>query len=327
MDNKINIIKGTSTTIQYGKDFGDEIKCAKSSFRIGKLGDRVALIYLDGKLAFTSGLGDITIQEDRNSAQVQLTAANWNSETDGLNDKTGGAGGEEMEELDERISKVEDGENTIPLFDEASDVSLPGSGTVVGTFQRIRNNLKWLMEKAAEPASSITSALTEAKGYTDSAAVGRSELVRALTGVSYAANGTNVTGTYDTYNASTKTAGTMTITLPLVSADKAGAATKEMYSALEGALTGIAALQQQGGRFIGVSFATKANLDAYTIPATVNVGDFTYVLDDETKNDATTRYIVTGTPEAKALEYAYTINYDPVGLATAMEAGLVLGTA
>jgi hypothetical protein len=66
-----------------------------------------------------------------------------------------------------RVSTVEDGENTLPLFDEESDVSLPGSGTVVGTFQRIRNNLKWLIEKAEELAEAITSALTEAKEYTD----------------------------------------------------------------------------------------------------------------------------------------------------------------
>jgi len=70
----------------------------------------------------------------------------------------------------------------------------------------------------------------------------------------------------------------------------------------------VTALQQQGGKFIGISFPTYADLIAYTIPSTVNVGDFTYVLDDETHSDATTRYIYDGTQ----FDFAYVINYDPI---------------
>jgi hypothetical protein len=111
--------------------------------------DNVVEISVYDRVEYRVALSDVTVQSG-DDAPVQATLANWDELTDDLIKSVGGAGGEEMEELDERISKVEDGENTIPLFDDASDVSLPGSGTVVGTFQRIRNNLKWLMEKAAE---------------------------------------------------------------------------------------------------------------------------------------------------------------------------------
>lgn len=89
-------------------------------------------------------------------------------------------------------------------------------------------------------------------------------------------------------------------------------------------------LKNQGGRFIGVSFITKADLDDYIIPSTSNVGDFTYVLKDETKENATTRYIIIniGTEEAPILEFsfAYIINFEPVGIATTENPGLVLST-
>jgi hypothetical protein len=157
----------------------------------------------------------------------------------------------------------------------------------------------------------------------------RSELTSVLTGANYAADGTSVTGTYITYNALTKTTKNLDVMFPLASTTAAGAMTKEAYNSLTEALTDIAALQQQGGRFIGVSFATKADLTAWTVPAWVNVGDFTYVLDDEDHSDATTRYILTTSEEeqpVKAFTYAYTINYDPIGFASATVAGLVLSS-
>jgi hypothetical protein len=104
----------------------------------------------------------------------------------------------------------------------------------------------------------------------------------------------------------------------------------ETYAALTQALADILALQQQGGKYIGQSFATKAALNAYTLKSTDNPGDFTFVLDDETKNDATTRYIISGakTPtDTRAWSFGYVINYDPTGLATTAAAGLVKSTA
>jgi hypothetical protein len=162
----------------------------------------------------------------------------------------------------------------------------------------------------------------------DAAKPNRSELTSVLTGVSYAASDTAVTGTYATYNAATKSAGTVTVTFPLASVEKPGAMTSAAYSALQSAVADIQTLQQQGGRFIGVSFATQAALAAYVIPASVHGGDFTYVLDDETENGATTRYIcvetTSGDVVTKSWALGYIINYDPVGLATTEAAGLVL---
>jgi hypothetical protein len=171
------------------------------------------------------------------------------------------------------------------------------------------------------------------KSYVDDANAlqpNRSELASVLTGATMAADGTAVTAVYATYNAVAKTAGTLNVTIPLASDTAAGAMTKEAYGAIQAMLADIAALQQQGGRFIGVSFATYADLAAWTTPASVNVGDFTYILDDETHDDARTRYIYTETDDGqggtvRAWEFAYIIDYDPVGLATTETPGLVLG--
>jgi hypothetical protein len=51
-------------------------------------------------------------------------------------------------------------------------------------------------------------------------------------------------------------------------------------------------VEENSGTFIRVAFATKADLDAYVIPDRFGEGDFTYVQVDETKENATTRYII-----------------------------------
>ena len=149
--------------------------------------------------------------------------------------------------------------------------------------------------------------------------VNRTELPQVLTDWAPTANGTAMTVTITRYNASSQTTSTYTRTIPLVSDDDVGLMTPEAYTEITDLRTDVAALQQQGGRFIGVSFATKDDLDNYTIPSTVKIGDFTYVLDDETHEDATTRYIFDGS----VFDFAYVINYDPVGLATSTTPGLV----
>lgn len=78
-------------------------------------------------------------------------------------------------------------------------------------------------------------------------------------------------------------------------------------------------LKNQGGRYIGVSFETYAQLKEYSIPSTTKPGDFTFVLNDEDHEDSTTRYIYNGTE----FKFAYVIEYDPVGLATLEKAGIV----
>jgi len=151
-------------------------------------------------------------------------------------------------------------------------------------------------------------------------AVVRSELTSVITDWSQPSqNGTAMNVTITRYNANTKTTDTFVRTIPLVSDDVVGLMTPEAYQEISDLRTDVNALQNQGGKFIGVSFATKAALDAYTIPSTTNVGDFTYVLDDETHGDATTRYIYNGT----AFVFGFVVNYDPIGIATSTTAGIV----
>lgn len=110
--------------------------------------------------------------------------------------------------------------------------------------------------------------------------------------------------------------------IPLVSSTKNGLMTSAAFNQITTNKNDIAALKQLGGHYIGRSFATKADLDAYTIPSTVKVGDFTFVRDDETHDDAITRYIYDGTK----FTYAYTIENDPIAIATKTKAGIVLSS-
>jgi len=132
-------------------------------------------------------------------------------------------------------------------------------------------------------------------------------------------NETDMTVTITRYNAYTQSTDTFTRTIPLVSSDFVGLMTPEAYTEISDLRADVTALQQQGGHFIGVSFATKADLDAYVIPETVSVGDFTYVIDDETHDDATTRYVYDG----EIFDFAYVINYDPITIASTTNAGIV----
>jgi hypothetical protein len=66
---------------------------------------------------------------------------------------------------------------------------------------------------------------------------------------------------------------------------------------------------ENAGTFIGVSFATYAELEAFEIPDKDKQNDFTYVMTDETKEGATTRYIINIDGEGnKSWVYAYTLN-------------------
>lgn len=93
--NKINIIKGDSVIVQYGKDLKDETKRSKSAFGIDKVSNnKVVTIHLDGRLAFTRNMSDVTIQDGKDGAPEQLTPDNWSALTEGLNDSKGGVGGD-----------------------------------------------------------------------------------------------------------------------------------------------------------------------------------------------------------------------------------------
>ena len=113
---------------------------------------------------------------------------------------------------------------------------------------------------------------------------------------------------------------TITGTIPLVTNSSNGLITYSDYQQIIANRDAIQDLQNQSGGYIGISFATKAALDAYVIPATIRKGQSTFVIDDETHNGATTKYYYDGT----SFVYAYIIESDPVGIATTDQAGIVL---
>ena len=171
--------------------------------------------------------------------------------------------------------------------------------------------------KAAESAEA-SRADTEEKRI-DAAKPERTELPQVITDWTYSADGTKVRATITRYNAATKQTSTYTRDIPLISDSTAGAMTPEAYNEISALRVDVNALINQGGRFIGVSFATKANLDSYQTPASVKASDYTYVLDDETKSGATTRYVWNGT----SWDFAFIVESDPVGIADAITAGVV----
>ncbi|MDR2894243.1 MAG: hypothetical protein LBU97_02135 [Alistipes sp.] len=139
----------------------------------------------------------------------------------------------------------------------------------------------------------------------------------------FAASGTDVTATYARYNAATGEQTTITRQFPVATEVDGGAMPPEAYQALVKLMSDVLVLQAQGGRFIGQSFTTQAALNAWAIPDTVNAGDFTYVLDDETHAGATTRWIASGASGALKFVFGFVVNNDPVGLATLVQAGIV----
>ena len=126
-------------------------------------------------------------------------------------------------------------------------------------------------------------------------------------------------------NPSTKQAYTETNALPLASATSAGLMTKESYSQISKNTSDIESLKGMGGKYIGIGFDTYADLEAYEIPDTVNVNDFTFVRDDETHDGATTQYIVALKDGVKKFDFAYIINEDTYGNFTNETAGLIKG--
>ncbi len=139
----------------------------------------------------------------------------------------------------------------------------------------------------------------------------------------FSADGTNITATYIKYNAASGVQETITRQFPVATEVDGGAMPPEAYRALIQLTNDVLVLKAQGGRFIGQSFATKAAIDAYVIPATVNAGDFTYVLDDETHNGATTRWIASTVNGSLKFVFGFIVNNDPVGYATLLQAGVV----
>ena len=173
-----------------------------------------------------------------------------------------------------------------------------------------------------EVATDLSTEVVRATGVEstlDANKINRSELPQVITNWVYSADGSALLVTITRYNASNKTTSEFTKTIPLVNSEAVGAMTPEAYNEITTLRNDVNSLINQGGRFIGVSFASKSGLDSYIVPTTVKMGDYTYVLDDETHDDALTRYIYSG----ESWDFSFVINYDPVGLADSTTPGLV----
>jgi hypothetical protein len=153
----------------------------------------------------------------------------------------------------------------------------------------------------------------------------RAELTSVVTEISAEQSDTEVKLIADSYDAVTRQTTTTDIPIPSATQAVHGAMTPAQVTALTNALSDIEGLKQTGGKFIG-TFDTKADLDAYEIPERIKANDFVYVMDDETHDNAISKYVYDGA----AFLFALVVEYDPTGIATITEAGLVLsgdGTA
>ena len=227
---------------------------------------------------------------------------------------------QDLSDLQENVENIADEVDTYQEQLNAHETAIEGLETKVG--DSTSGLVKGLADEITRATNAENTEKARAEGVEltlDNNKINRSDMAQVITNWVYSADGTAVTVTITRYNASTKQTTTFTRTLPVVSDETMGVMTPEAYAEITALRNEVNALQQQGGRFIGVSFATKAALDNYSIPASVKSGDFTYVIDDETKSNSTTRYIFNGTSFA----FAYVIEYDPIGLANSTTPGLV----
>jgi hypothetical protein len=150
----------------------------------------------------------------------------------------------------------------------------------------------------------------------------RAELASVVTGLSAEQSDTEVKLIADSYNAVTQQSTSSDIPIPSATQAAHGAMTPAQVTALTQAVSDIEGLKQTGGKFVG-TFATKAALDAYEVPERIKANDFVYVMDDETHDNAISKYVYDG---AEFL-FALVVEYDPTGIATTTDAGLVLSGA
>ena len=145
-----------------------------------------------------------------------------------------------------------------------------------------------------QPKNTEKTRAQSAETSIDNAKPNRSELAQLIVDWVYSQDAVKVLLTISRYNASTQQTTQFTKTLPVASAIAMGVMPPESYNEITNLRSDVTALQQQGGRFINQSFGTKAALESYTVPSSVNVGDFCFVLDDEGYSSATTRWIYNG---------------------------------
>lgn len=226
----------------------------------------------------------------------------------------------DFKDLQDNVTDINTDLNTTKVTVAAHDTDVATLKTTVG------NASSGLVKGAADEVTRAKAAevaeatrATTAESVLTSGKINRTELAQVITDWAYSADGTQLLVTINRYNASTQQTTQYTRTIPVASESAMGVMTPESYNEITALRNDVNTLINLGGRFIGVSFATKAALTAYSVPTSVKTGDFTYVLDDETKSNSTTRYVRNGS----TWDFTFVIDYDPVGLANSTTAGIV----
>ena len=226
----------------------------------------------------------------------------------------------DFKDLQDNVTDINTDLNTTKVTVAAHDTDVAALKTVVGDAGSglVKGAADEVARAKAAEGTEVTRA-TAAESALSTGKINRTELAQVITDWVYSADGTQVLVTITRYNASTQSTSQYTRTLPVASGAAMGVMTPEAYNEITALRNDVNTLTNLGGRFIGVSFATKAALTAYVVPASVKTGDFTYVLDDETKSGSTTRYVRNGS----VWDFTFVIDYDPVGLANSTTSGLV----
>ena len=248
-----------------------------------------------------------------------------------INGHTSGGGSEEVE-----ISNEQPIDKNIELWVDLDDNELPLPEDVVTdpNYTHTDNNFtNEYKQQISNNTSSITTLQSETLEITSNIntlnnnKLNKNFTNKVITNISVEAqeNSNVVNINKNIINPSTNETSSEINPLPLVSETSAGLMTKESYAQIIKNTSDIESLKSTGGKFIGIGFNTYAELEAYVIPDTVNINDFTFVRNDEEHGNDTTRYIVTLKDGVKTFEFAYVINEDTYGNFQNGTAGFIVG--
>lgn len=143
---------------------------------------------------------------------------------------------------------------------------------------------------------------------------------------SYSATDTGVTETINVRSIQNGIGTAQQVQLPVATATTAGVMPAPAYAQLQQNTADIQSIIAGGGKE-WPSVATKADLDAFGMPAGATQNDVIKVRDDETQNGATTQYVATDNGNGLEWVFNLVINFDPVGIATITTPGIVQGSA
>lgn len=230
---------------------------------------------------------------------------------------------QDVEDIQENIKTIADESEQVAGLIPELEATIADNTEAIGS-TKVDLNTESARAKKAE-SDEVTRAVGEEERI-DAAKPERSELVQVITGCECNAANDEVTLEFTRYNSVTKQVSTFAKTLPIVTGQSAGLMSVGMYDIIGDLRDDVETLINEGGKFIGVSFATYAALMAYTVPASVKVGDYTYVIDDETRDGAVTRYVWTLAPmisQNPAWQFTFIVEQDPIAIANATTAGIV----